>query len=286
MRVSFSEYNMKEFSFKLNAKSVINIMQNSIKSNTTIEYPSYQLLMRIGQVYDNSITISDKTPSAVLVETNNHFYKLPIQEIHNQLNTFNCTSMFVLREQFTNNMRLLWKNDENKYAMGLYFVKKMTMDDLIKKISNNVSSVEEMKIRINQKIQGIDVHLRPTSFRLSLICPISQSPISTPVQSINCQHIECFDAAAFFLMNHKKPTWKCPICGVRCMLEQLRLQAYFLEILKNYTFDASDKGIEVLQDGTWKRLDKSTNIKAVPKNKNVLSSSDNEPLENIIDLTD
>lgn len=45
--------------------------------------------------------------------------------------------------------------------------------------------------------------------------------IKTPIRSVTCQHIGCFDADTFFMMNEQTPTWNCPICSKVLKVEDI-----------------------------------------------------------------
>ena len=36
--------------------------------------------------------------------------------------------------------------------------------------------------------------------------------MQVPTKPAQCEHLQCFDASLFLMMNEKKPTWKCPVC--------------------------------------------------------------------------
>lgn len=60
------------------------------------------------------------------------------------------------------------------------------------------------------------------------------SRIKIPIRSIHCQHLQCFDANTFLLMNEQRPTWTCPVCNIKIeSYNHLMLDGYFMEILKN-----------------------------------------------------
>lgn len=37
--------------------------------------------------------------------------------------------------------------------------------------------------------------------------------IKVPIRSISCNHVSCFDASTFLMINEQTPSWKCPICS-------------------------------------------------------------------------
>ncbi|KAF0768912.1 Uncharacterized protein FWK35_00013366 [Aphis craccivora] len=76
--------------------------------------------------------------------------------------------------------------------------------------------------------------------------------IKIPVKSIHCDHLQCFDASKFILMNEKKPTWMCPIYDNPYLYDDLQIENYFLEIVSSKILKNWSKKIEILADGTWR----------------------------------
>ena len=67
---------------------------------------------------------------------------------------------------------------------------------------------------INSKLDtSQDDGLGLESLAVSLRCPLSKQRIETPLKSKHCLHIQCFDAAAYFLFTCSKSIdkWKCPV---------------------------------------------------------------------------
>jgi len=79
--------------------------------------------------------------------------------------------------------------------------------------------------------------------------------MTIPAKSINCDHLQCFDASIFILMNEKNPTWMCPTCNKSCFYEDIQIESYFLDIVTNPNLSDCCKAIEILADGTWKVYD-------------------------------
>ncbi|CAI5174281.1 ANL_HP_G0129460.mRNA.1.CDS.1 [Saccharomyces cerevisiae] len=53
--------------------------------------------------------------------------------------------------------------------------------------------------------------LTTTSTIMSLQCPISYTRMKYPSKSINCKHLQCFDALWFLHSQLQIPTWQCPL---------------------------------------------------------------------------
>jgi len=69
-------------------------------------------------------------------------------------------------------------------------------------------------------------------------------------KSIHCDHLLCFDARAFILMNEKKQTWMCLTCKKPCLYDDIKIENYFLEVVSSTTLNKWNKEIEFSADGT------------------------------------
>lgn len=56
-----------------------------------------------------------------------------------------------------------------------------------------------------------DIQIQNT-LPVQLLCPLSKCRIKLPVRGQKCQHIQCYDADTYLLINERKPAWKCPVC--------------------------------------------------------------------------
>lgn len=104
-------------------------------------------------------------------------------------------------------------------------------------------------------------------------CPLAFVRIVTPIRSIHCSHLQCFDANTFLVMNEQTPTWSCPVCYKKIdSCDDLVLDGYFLEIL-NDTPSHIDS-VKVETDGQITLINESSSPgdesdveEEVPKNK-------------------
>lgn len=94
-----------------------------------------------------------------------------------------------------------------------------------------------------------------------------------PVKPRNCDHLQCFDANLYLMMNEKKPTWKCPVCDqsakysdliidgyvIKCQISFSRcLFRYFEEVLG--AMQSSITEIELMKDGGWKPVESEATL--------------------------
>lgn len=185
---------------------------------------------------------------------------------------------------FTKNVITVnWLPDGKNYALAIFIVKQLSADTLMKKLHDKTPrSSEETKNYIIKKLTNVDPELTTTSsYNFSLVCPLSKVRMKIPAKSIHCDHIQCFDAGTFILMNEKKPQWMCPTCNKSCLYNDIQIDNYFLEIITSPTLSDDINVIEVLADGSWIIPEENKDT------KNMNSTIDNKvkPID-FIDLDD
>ncbi|XP_025207609.1 E3 SUMO-protein ligase PIAS1-like isoform X2 [Melanaphis sacchari] len=164
----------------------------------------------------------------------------------------NCTQLVKLSPIVSNTITINWTPDGKNYVLAMYIVKKLTAETLLKKLQDKGGrSSEETKNYIIKKLADVDPDLATTSYRFSLVCPLGKMRMKIPAKSIHCDHLQCFDASTFILMNEKKPTWMCPTCNKPCLYDDIQIENYFLDIVSSPTLKYCSKEIEILADGTW-----------------------------------
>lgn len=68
-----------------------------------------------------------------------------------------------------------------------------------------------------------------------------------------CAHLQCFDALLFLQMNELKPKWKCPICNVMILYDDIVIDGYFLNVIASLDYDINE--IQLNKDGSWTKLE-------------------------------
>ena len=67
-----------------------------------------------------------------------------------------------------------------------------------------------------------------------------------PCRSSQCDHLQCFDAANYVMMNEKKDKWMCPVCNNVAPFDTLMLDGYFtgnltfFKPIRSYSFTLSE----------------------------------------------
>ncbi|XP_060873266.1 LOW QUALITY PROTEIN: E3 SUMO-protein ligase PIAS3-like [Metopolophium dirhodum] len=164
----------------------------------------------------------------------------------------NCTQLVKLSPVTPNVICINWTPDGKNYVMSIYLVKRLTSETLIQRLRDKGGrSSEQTKNYIIKKLADVDPDLATTSYRFSLVCPLGKIRMKMPAKSIHCDHLQCFDACTFILMNEKKPTWMCPTCNKPCLYDDIQIENYFLNVVSSPNLKDSSKEIEILADGTW-----------------------------------
>jgi len=262
---------MKEAMFKLCIlpRHVQAICLNRDMSNGKAEYNT-QLQIRICLLESEATEITDCMPHGLHIRVNNKACPLPPTypitrpgtEARRTPRPINCTHQMKLNPNVSNSIVINWNPDGKTYVLGMYLVNKLSSDILIQRLKDKgARSYEETTRKIIKMLADVDPDLATTSYRFSLVCPLGKMRMTIPAKSINCDHLQCFDASIFILMNEKNPTWMCPTCNKSCNYQDLQIESYFLDIVTNPNLSDCCKAIDILADGTWKVYDETNENK-------------------------
>ncbi|XP_008187750.1 E3 SUMO-protein ligase PIAS2-like [Acyrthosiphon pisum] len=263
---------MKEWQFKLfvPAENVNMVAMNRDVSPGKNEY-IYQFQIRISQlVYPIINEVTDYMPLGLKIRFGPKACPLPPTapntrpgaESRRSPRPINCTQLVKLSPITPNMIYVNWTPDEKNYVIAMYLVKRLSSETLIQRLKDKGGrSSEETKNYIIKKLGEVDPDLATTSYRFSLVCPLSKIRMKVPAKSIHCDHLQCFDASTFILMNEKKPTWMCPTCNKPCLYDDIQIENYFLDVVSSPTLKNYITEIEILADGTWIAYEKNKEIK-------------------------
>eukprot|EP00929_Paragymnodinium_shiwhaense_P112339 TRINITY_DN80596_c0_g1_i1.p1 TRINITY_DN80596_c0_g1~~TRINITY_DN80596_c0_g1_i1.p1 ORF type:complete len:595 (-),score=132.91 TRINITY_DN80596_c0_g1_i1:64-1848(-) len=87
---------------------------------------------------------------------------------------------------------------------------------------------------------------------LKLVDPTSLMRIEVPIRGVLCDHLTCFDLAAFIHTMKASPpkhAWCCPICDKPAPLHQLRIDAFAESVLKATEENVTE--VLVADNGKW-----------------------------------
>lgn len=279
---------MKEATFKfvLSVDQVNYVSKNRDISHGKNEY-IYQYQIRISQLVEpvcNEVT--DYMPLGLHIRVGVKSCPLPPTapntrpgtETRRSARPINCTQLVKLSPVNNNVVIINWTPDAKNYIMAMYLVKKLTSEALIQKLKDKGGrSSEETKNYIIKKLADVDPDLATTSYRFSLVCPLGKMRMKIPAKSIHCDHLQCFDASTFILMNEKKPTWMCPTCNKPCLYDDIQIENYFLDVVSSPTLKSCSKEIEILADGSWIVYEENTEA----KNTNTTPDTKLKPIDSV-----
>ena len=78
--------------------------------------------------------------------------------------------------------------------------------------------------------------------------------MSTPCRASTCDHLQCFDASLYLMMNEKKPKWICPVCNKAALYENLLIDGYFTDVLTSKRLPHDEHEIVLKNDASWDPL--------------------------------
>lgn len=87
--------------------------------------------------------------------------------------------------------------------------------------------------------------------QMSLLCPVAKRKIHVPCRGARCRHTQCFDGYAYLALNESTlhPSWRCPICNDQVLLQDISIDLFTLDILRNA--DSECSSVNLLPNGSW-----------------------------------
>lgn len=156
-----------------------------------------------------------------------------------------------LRPCTMNEVCVTWEPVSSRdYVVGLFLVKKLTVATVLSGLEKLSAALTRVMVKLKVKrreTMGDDVTI--IRFHVSLTCPLSQSRIKVPCRARSCRHLDCFDGYNYLQTNEQRPTWTCPVCGLRAPLSCLVVDELFEQILANVPGDCD--AVVFHEDGSW-----------------------------------
>ncbi|KAI0440468.1 hypothetical protein F4803DRAFT_553039 [Xylaria telfairii] len=134
-----------------------------------------------------------------------------------------------------------------KFFLAVYLCRSLSVDELVAKIRCRKIAKATVIQEITKKANDPDVIT--TSTVLSLKCPLSYTRIRTPVRSVVCNHISCFDGSSYLQLQEQGPQWLCPICNQSATFENLAVDEYAKDILERT--EESVEQVTIEPNGQW-----------------------------------
>lgn len=140
-----------------------------------------------------------------------------------------------------------------KFYLIVMLVEATTVEQLVDKLKKGKYRNHEDIVAQMNKTSSEDDDIVAGSQKMSLKCPLSFMRVKTPCRSILCPHPQCFDATSWFSCMEQTTTWLCPVCEKALNYEDLIIDGYFDQILKDTCEDVEDVIVE--SDGQWHTSD-------------------------------
>ncbi|XP_060875938.1 E3 SUMO-protein ligase PIAS1-like [Metopolophium dirhodum] len=242
------------FEFRLLLKHIV-LVDLCLATSDKQNY--FQFQIRIGKIEDDgTLLITDYLPPGLDIKFGFSPCVLPsynsLPPPNEATQPIDCTNLLALDPSVLNMFFIKWTPDQNNYALTMCLVKRLTVDMLIRRLQEKGGkSSEETQEDIIRMLADPDLVTCKSGYSFSLLCPLGKKRMEIPAKSIHCTHLQCFDAKIFLLMNEKKQTWKCPICDISCLYDEIQIQLFFLAIVTSPELDGDCTDIEFITDGSW-----------------------------------
>ncbi|KAL1817456.1 hypothetical protein ACET3Z_020030 [Daucus carota] len=146
------------------------------------------------------------------------------------------------------------------YCMGVRLVKPRSVQEVCTIISNK-QGTEPLNVATDRVIHCLTgggalddagKELEVLAATVDLRCPISGARMKTASRFMSCIHIGCFDLESFIGLAHTTRNWKCPICLNSYSWEDITVDSYFNQVLREIEQSGADTTeIKIRPDGSW-----------------------------------
>ena len=131
--------------------------------------------------------------------------------------------------------------------------------------SKGVRNPDYTKALIKEKLNDSDSEIATTSCKVSLACPLGKMRMQIPARASTCDHLQCFDAQLYLMMNEKKPKWMCPVCNKSAEPISLQIDGFFQNLVTSSRLPPDEHEIVLHNDGSWDPLTASN--RAEPRSR-------------------
>ena len=168
----------------------------------------------------------------------------------------NITALCKLSSTIANHVDVSWAVEIGRgYTVSIYYVDKMSPKDLMKTLrERGIRQPDYTRALIKEKLDDADNDIMTTSTKVTLACPLGKMRMTHPCRASTCDHLQCFDANLYLMMNEKKPKWLCPVCNKTALFDNLQIDGYFKEVIASDRLPDDEHEIVLLSDGTWDPL--------------------------------
>jgi len=238
---------------------------------------------------ETSCEQDDNFPASICIKVNGRLQTLPNPIPSNKPGVdpkrppkpINITHLCKLSSTVPNYINVTWAVEVGSgYTISVYYVEKLSSSDLMDELKQKGKRhADYTRAVIKDKLSDKDNEIATTSCKVTLACPLGKMRMSFPCRASTCDHLQCFDAQLYLMMNEKKPKWVCPVCNKAAYYENLLIDGYFSEVLNSRKLPRGEHEIVLQNDASWAPLvipkKKDENEDKV-KQENASSESDEE----------
>ncbi|KAH7950752.1 hypothetical protein HPB52_000240 [Rhipicephalus sanguineus] len=275
----------KRIFFRLEPQHVDAIRSSSTDNAGSSRESNVQVHLRFC-LHDTKSERDDKYPFDLAVKVNGGYLALPApipykahgratEWVHLPINVFSSCSP---GPSTVNEVCVSWRPVSGRdYVVGLFLAKKLAATTILSGLRKLSAVITRTMIKKKAKRRAtISDDVAITRFHVSLTCPLSRTRIKVPCRAQSCKHLDCFDGSNYLQVNERRPTWTCPVCGMRAPLSSLVVDQLFEDILANVPGDCD--GVVLHEDGSWTpssvaQRDGGTTTSAKPSSSTARSST-------------
>ncbi|KAH7974208.1 hypothetical protein HPB49_012019 [Dermacentor silvarum] len=172
----------------------------------------------------------------------------------------NITSFCVLSPSVKNLVSVTWRPvRQREYVAVVFLVRKLSVATVLSGLPRRVILTRTMmNVQRQANCDGI---------ACDWLASFAHLP---PGQNAN-EHMQCFDASNYLLVNERRPTWMCPVCGQRAACSSLVIDKLFAHIVAEAPGDCDS--VVFREDGSWTPSAASQNVHNLDKCAAAPSSS-------------
>lgn len=286
-----SRFQEAQFQFLLSCSQATDIASNrDIRMGSKMDYV-YQVQLRFCPM-DPSTEQGDEFPPSICVQVNGKITPLPNPIPTNKPNVepkrpgrpVDITPLCKLSPIVSNTVTVKWAAEHGKgWVVGIWLVVKLTSQQLLERLtSKGTRQPEFTRELIKKKLTDDEDGIATTNLKVTLSCPLGKMRMSMPCRPTTCDHLQCFDACLFLMMNEKKPTWTCPVCDSPAKYDDLMVDGYFQEVIKAEQLPEEENEIILNQDGSWNPLPRDEEAERKRKEKEAAEKNN----EVLVDFSD
>ncbi|WDK15839.1 MIZ/SP-RING zinc finger [Colletotrichum graminicola] len=233
---------------------------------------------------DNSGTQDISFPHQSEIKINGNEVKANLRGLKNKPGStrpVDITSYLRLKNDNRNLVEFTYALTQKKFYLVLYACKITSTQELADKIKVG-KKIPKYKVIEEISKKAADTDIVTTSQVLSLKCPLSYMRLDVPCRSVNCSHIQCFDATSYLQLQEQGPQWLCPICNKSAPFEQLAVDEYVRDILANTSKSLDQVTIE--PDGQWRVNSAQNDSKPTNGGSGLLDDDDDDDDWGIVEV--